>query len=187
MNNTVSLILRKTQLARWAAEEKAAAMIEAIILLPVLVTMLMGCYDLGQGITTNQNVIGASQIIGDLVTRDRSVDMDTLADMIKAGELAIKPYDTAPFGYDIVSVQFDSTGNPVVLWRVTFNASKNDTAVASSKNLGTANDGLVIVTTEYKYEPFFSHNVIPEIPMKEVAFLHGRKSATVTCSDCPTK
>lgn len=186
MTGVYKRTLQKNIFYRWLTDNKATAFTEAVILLPVMVSMLMGVYDLGRGITTNQRVIAASQIIGDLIARDRSVDMATLQDMIKAGELALDPYDTAPFGYDIVSLEFDDANNPVVLWRVTHNMQPNEEAVQSTAGLSTPGDGLIVVTTVYGYEPFFSNFVVDRIDMEEVAFLHGRRSSTVTCADCPT-
>jgi Flp pilus assembly protein TadG len=172
--------------SRWFSEEKGTAFTEAVILLPVMVTLLMGAYDIGQGITTNQKVIGSSQIMGDLIARDRSVDMSGLQDIIKAGEMSVQPYNTSFWGYDIVSIVFDEDGNPEVLWRVTDNTQQNDAAVESAKGLGTEGDGLVIVTAAYTYRPFFMNFFTSDIDMREVAFLHGRRSATVACGDCPS-
>jgi Flp pilus assembly protein TadG len=186
MKRIVYSIAQKLQIIRYAAEERGTALIETVILFPVLITLLLGCYDLGQGILMNQKTIGASQIIGDLVARDKSVDMATLQDMIRAGELAYEPYSSDTFGYDIASVQFDADGKPVVLWRVTENMDPNEDAVDSTEGLGGSGEGVVVVTTVYKYDPYFTHFVVNDINMKEVAFLKGRKSSVVTCEDCPT-
>ncbi len=171
---------------RWAVEEKATALIESALLFPVLLSLLLASYDLGRGIVVNQKTIAAAQIIGDLITRDRSVTMSSLEDIVVAGELALAPYATGPFGYDIASVQFDSDGDPVVLWRVTKNTTQNNTAVDSTEGLGEAGDGLIVVTANYRYQPYFAGFIVDEINMREVAFLHGRKSSTVACADCPT-
>lgn len=170
---------------RWIAEERATVFTESVLLLPILSTLLMGCFDIGQAISINQKTIGASQIIGDLVARDRSVTMSSLQDIIRAGELAIEPYSTGPFGYDVASVAFDDSGDPDILWRVTYNTIENNTAVQSTEGLGEAGDGLIVVTATYKYKPYFFNFLKDEIHMKEVAFLHGRRSATVVCGDCP--
>ncbi len=155
-------------------------------MLPVLSSLLMGCFDVGQAIAVNQKTIGASQMIGDLVARDRSVTMSSLQDIIRAGELTIEPYSAREFGYDIASVEFDDDGDPNVLWRVTHNTSANNGAVQSTEGLGAAGDGVVVVTASYKYRPYFYNFLKDEIEMKEVAFLHGRRSATVACGDCPS-
>lgn len=175
----------KLQLVRWAQEEKAVAAIETAMLFPILIALLMGCYDIGRGINVNQKTIAAAQIIGDLVARDRSVTMASLQEIIEAGRLAFDPYPSETFGYDIVSVQFDEDGEPQVIWRVTQNAQANDDAVASSGALGAPGDGVVIVTAVYNYEPYFVNFAIDDISMEEVAFLRGRRSPVVACDDCP--
>jgi Flp pilus assembly protein TadG len=185
MKGTAQRFLDILKLRQWAGEEKGTAYIETVLLMPVFISLLMGVYDLGRGVTTNQKVIGASQIIGDLIARERDVTMAALDDIIVAGELAIEPYPVAPLGYDIVSVEFDDDGDPQVLWRVTVNTAQNNDAVESTENLGAPGDGILIVTTTYDYQPYFTHFVVDEINMHEVAFLHGRKSATITCADCP--
>ena len=185
MKDALYILAVKLQILRWAKEEEATAFIETVILMPVLITLLMGTYDLGQGVTVNQKTIAAAQVIGDLIARDRTIDMSTLRDIITAGELALEPYSSVPFGYDIASVQFDAAGKPVVLWRVTENALQNDAAVDSTENLGVPGEGVLVVTAVYNYDPYFSHFVVPEINMQEVAFLRGRRSSTITCTDCP--
>lgn len=173
-----------TLLRRWIADERATAFTEGVVLLPVLSVLLMGCFDIGQAIAVNQKTIGASQMIGDLIARDRSVTMSGLEDIIKAGELAIEPYSSRPFGYDIASIEFDDGGDPEILWRVTRGTSPNDSAVQSTEGIGSPGDGVIVVTAAYRYTPYFYKFLMNEIEMKEVAFLHGRRSATVVCGDC---
>lgn len=169
---------------RWWVEKTATALMETVILFPVLLTMLMGCFDLGQGISVNQKTVSASQMMADLIARQRSVTMDVVNDIIMAGQLAIEPYDRRPFGYDIVSVRYDEGGDPEVLWRVTENMEPNNAAIRRSEGLGEEGEGVIIVTAHYIYTPTFVNFVVDEIEMTEEAFLRGRRSATVTCEDC---
>jgi Flp pilus assembly protein TadG len=185
VHNILYTVAVKLQIIRWAQEEKAVAAIETVILFPVLLSLLMGCYDIGRGINVNQKTIAAAQIIGDLVARDRSVTFSSLQDIVEAGRLAFDPYASDSFGYDIVSVQFDEDGEPQVIWRVTQNAQQNDAAVESSTALGGPGDGVVIVTAVYNYEPYFMNFAVDDISMEEVAFLRGRRSSVVACDDCP--
>ena len=173
MKKSINFIAGK--LVRWCHEEKAVAATEAAILFPVLMSLLMGVYDLGNGIVVNQKAVTASQIIADLVTRNQVVDMDLITDIQIAGRMAMEPFPTAPMGYDIASVEFD----------VTSNMTANDAAVDSTDIIANAGEGVVVVTVAYTYRPFFAHFVVDQIDMQEVAFLRGRRSATVLCTDCP--
>lgn len=186
MMRVIQDMARRLDMARYAAEEKGNALLETVLLFPILITLLIGCFDLGQGLVMNQRTVASSQIIGDLIARNRSVTAELLEDIVRAGELAFEPSSTETFGYDIISVQFDVDGNPVVLWRMTDNMPQNNDALTSAEGLVAAGDGLVIVSVRYVYDPLFTYFVVPEIDMEEVAFFKGRRSATVTCSDCPS-
>lgn len=172
-------------LKRWCREERAVAATEGAILFPVLLSLLMGVYDIGNGIVINQKTITASQVIADLVTRNQVVDMTLVNDIVLAGRMAIEPYSTVEMGYDIASIEFDEDEEPVVLWRVTNNMSPNDHGVDSTEIIAEEGQGVVMVSVNYTYRPFFSHFVVNQIDMQEVAFLRGRRSTTVTCNDCP--
>lgn len=177
--------INKIKNTRYVRDESGVSAIEMVILFPVLLSMMMAVYDLGQGVVVNQKTVAASQIIGDLITRVEVVDIDMIMDVVNAGELALAPYSTAGFGYDIASVIFDEDSDPVILWRVTENMSQADDAINSTEGLGETGEGVVVVSVQYAYVPFFSDFVIDSFDMTERAFLRGRKSATVGCSDCP--
>jgi len=177
-------ILNKLKNSKYAKDDRGLSAIEMAILFPVLLSMLMAVYDLGQGIVINQKTVGASQIIADLITRREVVDTALIIDIVNAGELALDPYPTTSFGYDIASVTFDEEAEPVVLWRVSANMDESESAINSTIGLGDEGEGVVVVSVAYQYEPFFSSFVIDTFNMTERAFLAGRKSTTVTCSDC---
>ena len=172
-------------LSRYIGDESGMSVTETAILFPILLSMMMAVYDLGQGVVVNQKVVAASQVVGDLITRNEVVDMAVVEDVVNAGELSLAPYSTLTFGYDITSIEFDADGNPVILWRVTENMDQGDDAIDSTIGLGVEGEGVVVVSVVYEYDPYFTNFVVDSINMNELAFLRGRKSATVTCTDCP--
>ena len=171
---------------RYIYDTTANALAEVAILFPVLLTLLMGVYDIGQGIIVNQKAIASSQIVGDLITRNREVDMATVNDIVRAGRMALEPFRTDTYGYDIVSVYFDEDGNPDIEWRVTDNMLPNDEALLTVENiLELTSEGILIVTTQYPYVPVFTDFITEQIDMREVAFLRGRGNSLIQCADCP--
>ena len=170
--------------SKFLKNEEGMSFMEAGILFPVLLSMLMAIYDLGQGIVVNQKTVAAAQVIGDLVARYEFLDAATIDDIINAGELAIEPYPKDSFGYDVASVEFDEEQDPLILWRVTENMDPDDVAIDSTVGLGVQGEGVVVVSVVYEYVPFFSNFVVDQIDMNEKAFVRGRKSPTVNCTDC---
>lgn len=180
-------ILKKLNfVSRFCDDESGNALAETAILFPVFLGLLMTLYDLGQGIVINQKSIKSSQIVADLIARNREVDMNTVDDIVRAGRMALEPYDTSDYGYDIVSVLFNDDGDPEIQWRITDNMLPNNDALLTVENiLELESEGIVIVSTEYTYNPYFSNFVVDSVPMREVAFLRGRGSSLVVCDDCP--
>jgi Flp pilus assembly protein TadG len=176
--------IQKLLFLGWLRDEKGVAVTEMALLFPLLISIMMGVYDLGQGIIVNHKTINASQIIGDLITRNQNLTFAEVEDIVNAGQMAYAPYPSAPMGYDIISVEFDPAGIPVVLWRVTDNMAPNATVLASLADLAEPGEGLVIVSVAYAYVPFFSNFIIDQFDMMEVSFLRGRRSAVVACADC---
>ena len=164
MNNLCKpAVLFGNVLMRWIREEKAVAATEAALLFPVMISLLMGVYDIGNGIVVNQKALSASQVMADLIARNQAVDMDMLSDIVIAGRLAMEPIAPENLGYDIASVQFDDDENPVVQWRLTNNMAPNEDAVTSTELIADAGEGVVIVSVAYTYTPFFSHFIVDSI------------------------
>ena len=172
-------------LKNFIKNKSGISFVETAMFFPVLLSMLMAVYDLGQGVVVNQKTVSAAQIIADLVTRQEIVDEGMITDIVNAGEMAFSPYSPVPFGYDIASVEFDENADPVILWRSSANMNESDDAIDSTIGLGEEGDGVVVVSVQYNYKPYFSNFVVDEFNMTERAFLRGRKSAVVGCSDCP--
>lgn len=187
MNKIVEIIKYRLSLFRLWREEKAVAAVETAILFPVLISLLMAVYDLGQGVIVNQKTISASQIIADLVTRNEVLDMQLINDIVIAGEMALMPYDNSnnSFGYDIIGVEFDEDEDPVEIWRVSENMAEGENLIDRADGLGLQGEGVIIVSVVYRYTPFFTNFVVSEFNMQEIAVLRGRKSAVVNCDDCP--
>mgnify|MGYP001072841867 CR=1 FL=1 len=163
----------------WWYETDGVAAVEAALIMPVMVLMLLGAFDVGRGILMNQKVINSSQIGADLIARNMFVDMDIVDETIEASRLSLEPYDTSTFGIDIVSIEFDEDQNPEVLWRETRNMSANNASVNSTAGMFPEGEGVIIVTVQYRYEPTFGDVITGDINMQEVAFARGRRSPTV--------
>ncbi|MES2729102.1 MAG: TadE/TadG family type IV pilus assembly protein [Pseudomonadota bacterium] len=167
------------RLRTFRAGKDGTALIEAALLIPVMLTLLMGIYDIGNGIMLNQRTITASQVAADLISRDFTVTSGQVNEVIAAARLSFQPYASGTMGIDIASVEFDDQERPVVLWRETRNMAPNQAAVSSVQGLGEEGDGLIIVTIRYTYVPHFGQMFMNAFNMQEVAFTRGRRSPTV--------
>ncbi|MFH1158633.1 MAG: TadE/TadG family type IV pilus assembly protein [Pseudomonadota bacterium] len=163
-------------LKRWRREDKAVIAVEVGLLMPVMLTLMMGIVDTGVGVLTSQKVINAVQTVGDLLGREETISTATLNDTVEAGKLALMPYDTTSFGMDVASIQYvGGPTHPTVIWRDTINMDPNQSILDNANDLGSDGDGVLGVTVRYIYEPFFSGFFTGPITISEVSYVRGRK------------
>jgi len=155
------------------------ATLESAILLPMMLIVLMGMFDIGQAIIINQKITAASHMASDLITRKISVDGTDLSDSYGLSQLVIDPYDRDALGIDIAGIKFDEDDDPEVKWRYTRNMSADNSIPGDASGLGINGEGIVSVTATYTYSPKFSKILINDITMTERAFLRGRKNSYV--------
>jgi len=177
----MNLNIKRTLKKLWCRDDGLAAL-EAALVFPLLLTMLVGVYDTGNAIIANTKLVHASQTVADLVTRTRSVSTADVNEAIEAGKLALEPMSTTTFGVDIASIAFDSSAHASVNWRKTQNMTADPTVLNRVTDLADENSGVVVVIVKYTYHPFFVGFITGDIHMSEVAFARGRKSAVVTHS-----
>lgn len=171
-------------LRKWTGDERGVAAVEAAFVFPLLAVLMLGTFDIGYGILASQKTVRASQVTADLITRESEVDDDAVNEAVWAGQLSLEPFGVSTYGVDIVSISFDDDADPVIEWRETRNMSENEDVLSSVLPLADAGEGVVVVTIQYTYEPVFAgfsmgSFSIGLIPMQEVAFARGRKSAVV--------
>ena len=163
----------------WARGVEAIAAVEAALIFPILLVMLLGTFDAGRGLLAAQKTIRAAQVTADLVARHRSVTDTDLDEAITGGQLSMAPYDTTSYGVDMVSLEFEDDGDIVSLWCETRNSPVNTNITNSLGALAVPGEGIIAVTVRFDYEPTFSGFVFDTIEMQEIAYARGRLTSTV--------
>lgn len=169
---------------KWWIDESAVAAMEAVLIFPVMIIMIFGIMDIGNGLLINKKLISASQVASDLIGRQLTVTDSDINDIVIAARLSLQPFSTDSFGIDIAGIRFDpDSGDPAEEWRDTVGMAPNGDAVASAAGLGDPGEGVVAVTVQYTYEPYFSGYFINTINMQEISYVRGRKSSFVARED----
>lgn len=171
---------KKRTLRQLWRQDEAVAAIEAGFIFPILMMVLCGMIDIGAALIANLKVTNACQIVADLLARDRFTNDAQIADAVVAGRLALNPLNTASYGVDIVGVQYVGTNlTPTERWRETVNMEENENVLERSAGLGLQNEGVVVVTVNYTFRPFFAGYIMNDVQMREEAFVRGRKGLFV--------
>jgi Flp pilus assembly protein TadG len=153
---------------------------EVALMLPILLTLLLAIVDFGNALILDKKTMNASQIVADLMTRRPIVTTGEVTDAVAAARMAVMPYETAPLGVDIVSIRFvGANADPTVLWRETVNMDENTNATEIARGLGVGGEGVIVVTTQYNFDPVFTQDLIGETRLEEIAVMKPRRGSFV--------
>jgi Flp pilus assembly protein TadG len=186
MKLKMKLFKRKNSVAPFMQDQSGLAAVEFAMIFPMMIMLLLGTVELGNGILANQKVIASSQIVADLLARTEEVTDDQLSEAKRAGRMALAPFSTGDIGFDIVSFRFDPDNadagtepQPVIVWRDTDNMEAIADLEERVMPLALADEGAIVVFVEFPYEPPFGTSIVGHIDMLESTFTRGRKSAVV--------
>lgn len=161
-------------------DTRGLALIESALVLPLMIVLLFGLFDIGQALIINQKLKAATYTASDLITRKSTINDDDIDNAIGGAYLVIDPYNRGRLGIDIAGIIFDENDNPNVTWRHTDNMQPDSDIPSDADGLGFEGEGVVAVSTEYAYTPLFSSLFIGDITMKESSFMRGRRTSVVS-------
>lgn len=166
---------------KWFKNDDATVAVEMGMILPLMLTIIMGMFDTGSAVLASQKVIKSAQTVGDLLGRYDVITNEILDDCLEAGKLMIWPNDTANYGLDVAGIQFDgSPNNPVEIWRDTINMTPNADIVDGATGLGNDTEGVLGITVYFQYTPFFSASFVGTFDLIEVSYVRGRSGLFIT-------
>lgn len=105
-------------LTRLVRDERAAALVEFALILPVMLLLLVGVVQGLQLIETQRRMAHVASAVADLVAQDRTVDDGEMQDILSAGGLLMAPLPNAPLGQRVMSFAADSNGAIHLQWCV---------------------------------------------------------------------
>ncbi len=186
------------RLQRFFAERDGAAAIEFAFVVPIMLVMLFGTFELSQAIETNKKAGRGASLIADLVTQQAVITKSELVAIAELGAAALAPYNRDNPEVEMVGIQVTNEPTPraLVVWsqRVVNGAGSRHLTVGSTITIPTQlmirNTFIVKAGLRVKYFPATAHVINSQvngrrgIQMGETYHLRPRTSPTVTCPDC---
>ena len=159
-----------SRLRRLKRAQDGVAALELALLLPVLILLLMGAFEVPRSVLIYQKVARTSSEIGDLVARQDVITPDQLTDLYQAADEIMTPFTFKTYGTIIISsiTQADSTSAPVIAWQCSSDATLllsskfgkvGDKPVLPTDFTVGAGSNVIIAEVYYKYTPVFSQYV----------------------------
>jgi hypothetical protein len=187
---------------RFAVQRDGVAALELALLLPVLIFILLGAFEMPRALLIYEKVTRVSAEIGDLTARQDSMIASQLTDLFSAADEIMSPFSFKTYGTVVVSSLTQATGKDAVIsWQCS-----SDTTLLLSSKIGKkgdkpvlpngltvgAGDNVIVAEVFYKYSPVFANYVFDRAKpfvsatYYDVAYFRPRDTSTISLTgNCP--
>lgn len=166
-------------------DARGMAMVEFAMVLPILITLFLGGYQLTQASACQRRVTIVARSIADLVSRYDTISAAEVGTILDASTQIMAPYDVAAAQSRVSLIKVDAARNVTVVWSVTKNGVERPTGTFTGlpAAMRIANSYYVLGEVAYDYRPIGGQFAWP-INFTQSLFMVPRKSTYVDCSTC---
>jgi Flp pilus assembly protein TadG len=167
--------------ARLAADCRGISAIEFAMLMPVMLTLLLGSVEASQGIAADRKVELTAHTLADLASQYTDITNAVMSNILNAGAAIIAPYPAAPLKEVISEIAIDSNGNATVVWSDTLNGTALTVGqtVSVPSSLATPNTYLILAQIQYGYNPTYGYVLTGTVNLSDQSFVRPRESASI--------
>ncbi|MGL4323515.1 MAG: TadE/TadG family type IV pilus assembly protein, partial [Beijerinckiaceae bacterium] len=165
--------------------ENGVAALEFAIILPVIITMWLGTFEVTQAISISRRVTLVSRTIADLTSRAKAVTNTDVADIFGASKSVFAPVSTTDLKMILTSVK-RATTNKVVWSRVPAGQTVPSAYAVNSEFtlpndiLATDGESVIVAEVTYTYKPISHWITTPaSMDLRQTTYMIPRASAEV--------
>jgi Flp pilus assembly protein TadG len=164
------------------ANERGSAAIEFALILPLMISLFMGIFEVTRVVSADMRLTAATQSIADLVAQQINVTLAESSNFCDGAKLAMYPLSGTGLKAAVASVT-KGASSTTVNWNDI--ACGNATAISNAATLAptltpNSSDSVIIVQTSYSYTSPISYVLAASYTLTATAYARPRNVATVT-------
>jgi len=149
--NSVGTLLRVRD---FVPENRGQAALEFAILLPLMLTILLGTIAVGDGVAISLKNEITARTVADLASQNNNVSNAAMNNILAASSAVIAPYSAANLQVMVSGVNIDSKGTATIVWSDSLNGTARTVGSTVTVPTGTAtNSCLIWGEANYNYTP----------------------------------
>jgi Flp pilus assembly protein TadG len=171
-------------------DTKAVAALEFAIVLPFMLLLYVGGFELSRGMAINVKVTAATHSVADMVSQNTQISTAQMQGILSASTAIIAPYPATDSSGSLITVTVsevstNGSGNATVQW----SKSYNGTTVGTGRPVGQAmtlpssltgaqnnNVSLILGEVSYAYTPNLGYAISGTVTLKDSYYLFPRCS-----------
>jgi Flp pilus assembly protein TadG len=161
-------------------DESGLALVEFACVMPVLLLMYLGGYQLTDALSCNRKVTITARAIADLTTQNATVTTSTVNTFLSAATQILAPYKASNAVVRVTEFQTDANGNTTVAW------SKDNQGglTAGSQytlppNIKINKSCIILSEVTYAYRPAVSFRIVGPLTLTDHIYMNPRVSPSV--------
>jgi Flp pilus assembly protein TadG len=178
---------QRTQVSRFRAaatrflrDRKGLSAVEFAIMLPFMLLMYLGAFEVCQGIATQRMVTLTAATVANLTTQYASISQSAeMPDVLNASAIVMTPYPSGPAVVTVSLVSIDKSGNATVAWSQSLHGAPRavGSPIAVPAGLNVPNTNLVFGETSYPYVPLMDFLKLGTMNLYSSVFMLPRSSS----------
>ena len=170
------LTLRTLFPHRFARDERGVSAIEFALILPLMLTLYLGCVEISDGVAADRKVSLTAATVANLVAQSTTISASDMSNILDAAAAIMQPYSTNALQVTVSCLNIDANRNVTVKWSATRNGSGLSGAVSIPTDLQVPNTQLIYTTASYGYTPVIGYTFTGTLTLTDEMYMMPRIS-----------
>jgi len=168
-------------LRRFGRERRGMAALEFSLLLPVMLTLYLGSYEVTTGVAIQRKVDLTSHALADLASQFTSIADSDMSNILNAASDIIAPYAAANLQVVVSELSINAQGQASVVWSDTLNGTALTVGqtVTIPSSLAVPNTYLILGQASYSYNPTYGYVVTGTMTLNDAIYIVPRESNSI--------
>jgi Flp pilus assembly protein TadG len=167
-------------LSKFAGHRGGLAAIEFALLLPFMLLIFLGSFELSQAVAVKRQVALTAGTVANIVTQYASISATSdLPDILNASSTVLTPYPASNAAVTVSLVGVDNTGKATIKWSQSLRGTARPVgqSIALPAGLSVPNTSLVLGETTYAYTPLMDFMHMGALNLYSSVYMQPRSSS----------
>jgi Flp pilus assembly protein TadG len=168
-------------LTHFARERRGLAALEFSLLLPVMLTLYLGSYEVTTAVAVQRKVTLTARAVADLSSQFTSIANSDMSNILNASSDIIAPYAAADLQVVVSELSVNAQGQASVVWSDTLNGTARPVGevVTIPTSLAVPNTYLILGEASYSYDPTYGYVVTGTMTLSDQIYVEPRQSNSI--------